>query len=63
MSIDIGFEALHQLINACHEIDRLRDDKHTLLVALRAALPVLYRSGDIEAIEIAEAALTAVERK
>jgi hypothetical protein len=63
MNTDIGFEALHQLISACREIDQLRDDKHTLIIALRAALAALYRSGCSEEIEIAETALRAVERE
>jgi hypothetical protein len=64
MSIDIAFEALHTAVfDAYVEMDRLRTDKRTLIVALRMALPVLYRCSSTEEIEIAETALAAAERR
>jgi cell division FtsZ-interacting protein ZapD len=47
---------------ACREMDKLRDDKRTLLIALKHALPILQCGFD-EELEIAEAALACVERK
>lgn len=47
---------------ASREMDRLRADKRTLLIALKHALPIL-RCGFTEELEIAEAALAAAERK
>jgi hypothetical protein len=64
MNINEAVERMGRTVtNACREIDRLRDDKRTLIVALRKALPVLYLSGSDEEAEIAEAALAAAERK
>lgn len=60
----VEFKAALNIVaaTASLEIDQLRADKRTLLIALKYALPIL-RCGFTEELEIAEAALAAVEHK